>query len=290
MSATLEPGGSSPRIGEVDADVRGDEPPGSQSDKSPRSLWPKISAFVALAAIAGGLYWRFGEYLNLEKLAEYESWLRAFGRANPALLIAGAAAVYIAVTGLLIPGASLLTLAYGWLFPTVFGFWPGLATTVAVVSFSSTAGATIAFLLSRYLLRDAVRRKFPGRVAVFDARFRKDGPFYLFTLRLIAGVPFFVVNVVTGLTPIRVWTYWWVSQLGMLPGTLVYCYAGSQFPTLEELAEQGAGGVLDWKLGAAFAVLGLFPLAVKKLFERFGSGEGTSNDGTTDNEPAGPSP
>ena len=279
-----EPGGSSPRTGAGDLSARGDEPPGSHT--SPGSPWTKALAFVVLAAVAGGLYWRFGEYLSLGRLAEYEGRLKAFGRANPALLIAGAAGVYVAVTGLLIPGASLLTLAYGWLFPTAFGFWPGLATTVAVVSFSSTAGATIAFLLSRYLFGDLVRRKFPGRAAAFDGQFRKDGPFYLFTLRLIAGVPFFVVNVVMGLTPIRAWTYWWVSQLGMFPGTLVYCYAGSQFPSLAELAEQGPGGILDWKLGVAFAVLGLFPLAVKKLYERFGPRrDGVTNEGMSNDEP-----
>ena len=276
MSATLEPGGSSPRIGEVDAVVRGDEPPGSQTS-SPGSLWPKVAAFAALVAVAGGLYWAFGDYFNLETLAGYEGRLRAFGRAEPALLIAGAVGIYVVAIGLSIPGAALLTLVYGWLFPNVFGFWPGLLAAVAVVSFSSTAGATVAFLLSRYLFRAVVERKFPDRVAAFDDRFRRDGAFYLFTLRLVVAVPFFVINVVMGLTPIRVWTYWWVSQLGMLPGTLVYCYAGSQFPTLEELAEQGPGGILDWKLGVAFAVLGLFPLAVKKLFERFAP----RKDGTT---------
>ena len=234
-----------------------------------RSLWPKVAAFLALAAVAGGLYWAFGDLLNLATLAGYEGRLKAFGRANPALLVAGAAAVYIVAIGLSIPGAALLTLVYGWLFPVVFGFWPGLAAAVVVVSFSSTAGATLAFLLSRYLFRDLVRRKFPDRAAAFDDRFRRDGAFYLFTLRLIVAVPFFVINVVMGLTPIRAWTYWWVSQLGMLPGTLVYCYAGASFPSLEVLAEEGAGGILDWRLGLALAALGLFPLAVKKLFERF---------------------
>ena len=230
---------------------------------------PKVAAFIVLAAVAGGLYWAFGDYLDLATLAGYEERLKAFGRSNPAPLIAGAAAVYIMAIGLSIPGAALLTLVYGWLFPVVFGFWPGLATAVVVVSFSSTAGATLAFLLSRYLFRDLVRRKFPERAAAFDAKFKKDGAFYLFTLRLIVAVPFFVINVVTGLTPIRAWTYWWVSQLGMLPGTVVYCYAGARFPSLERLAADGAGGILDWRLGLALAILGLFPLAVKKLFERF---------------------
>ena len=251
------------------------------------SIAPKVAAFVVLAGLAGGLWWAFGDYLNLETLAGYEERLRSFGRANPALLIAAAVGIYVTAIGLSIPGAALLTLVYGWLFPTVFGFWPGLFAAVAVVSFSSTAGATLAFLLSRYLFRDLVRRKFPDRVAAFDERFRRDGPLYLFTLRLIVAVPFFVINVVMGLTPIRVWTYWWVSQVGMFPGTLVYCYAGSQFPSLKALSEEGAGGILDWKLGLAFAVLGLFPIAVKKLYQRFGPATAEpAADGAPTNEGA----
>ena len=237
------------------------------SDRAPVA---KLLAFAAVAGLAAMLYWQFGDFLDLDRLAGAEGELRAFGRANPVPLVAAAVGVYVTAIGLSIPGAALLTLVYGWLFPHVFGVWPGLLTAVAVVSFSSTAGATLAFLLSRYLFRDLVRRKFPDRVAAFDARFRRDGALYLFTLRLIVAAPFFVINVVMGLTPIRVWTYWWVSQLGMFPGTAVYCYAGSQFPSLAVLAEEGAGGILDWKLAVAFAALGLFPIAVKKLFERFG--------------------
>ena len=234
-----------------------------------RGTLVRIAALLGLAAAAGGLYWAFGDYLKLSELARYEDRLRSFGRANPVVLVLAAFTVYVVAIGLSIPGAALLTLVYGWLFPTVFGFWPGLLTAVVLVSFASTAGATVAFLLSRYLFRDLVRKKFPGRVAAFDRKFAEDGPFYLFTLRLVVAVPFFVLNVVSGLTPIRVFTYWWVSQSGMFPGTVVYCYAGSQFPSLAELAEEGAGGILDWKLAVAFAVLGLFPLAVKKLVGRF---------------------
>ena len=250
------------------------EPPAPKAEGRPAlgfGGWGKVAVLLTIAAVAGGLYWRFGDLLDLSTLASYESRLRAFGQANPASLVAAAVGIYVVAIGLSIPGAALLTLVYGWLFPVVFGFWPGLLTAIAVVSFSSTAGATVAFLLSRYLFRDLVRRKFPDRAAAFDRKFREDGAFYLLSLRLIVAVPFFVINVVSGLTPIRAWTYWWVSQVGMFPGTLVYCYAGSQFPSLAELAEQGAGGILDWKLGVAFAVLGLFPLAVKKLYERFAS-------------------
>ncbi|NNJ26471.1 TVP38/TMEM64 family protein [Alienimonas chondri] len=248
------------------------ETPVPPDQTSSGSFWGKAGALTALVALAILLYWQFGDYLDLKTLAGYEERLRAFGRENPALLIAAAGGIYVTAIGLSIPGAALLTLVYAWLFSTVFGYWPGLLTSLAVVSFSSTAGATLAFLLSRYLFRDVVRSKFPDRVAAFDERFQKDGPFYLFTLRLIVAVPFFVINVVMGLTPIRVWTYWWVSQLGMFPGTLVYCYAGSQFPSLAVLAEEGAGGILDWKLGLALAALGVFPLVVKKVFQRSGPG------------------
>ena len=233
--------------------------------------WTKVAALVAVAALAGGLWWAFGDYLDLVTLAGYEERLKAFGRSHPAPLIAAAAAVYIVAIGLSIPSAALLlTLVYGWLFPVVFGFWPGLAAAVVVVSFSSTAGATLAFLLSRYLFRELVRRKFPDRAAAFDERFEKDGAFYLFTLRLIVAVPFFVINVVMGLTPIRAWTYWWVSQLGMLPGTLVYCYAGASFP--QPGGARRGGGRRHSRLEDSawpWPILGLFPLAVKKLFERF---------------------
>ncbi|MEM9701713.1 MAG: VTT domain-containing protein, partial [Planctomycetota bacterium] len=248
--------------------AEGLSPVSTKSRGGPPTL--KILAFAAAVASAVGLYWRFGEYLDLDRLAELEGDLKTFGRENPLLLIGAAIGIYVAATGLLLPGAALLTLVYSWLFPTVFGFWPGLCIAVAVVSFSSTSGATIAFLLSRFFFGETVRHRFPKQAEAFDRRFRKDGPLYLFTLRLIAGVPFFVVNLVMGLTPIRVWTYWWVSQIGMFPGTLVYCYAGSQFPSLAELAEQGVRGILDWKLGVAFALLGVFPITVKKLFEKFG--------------------
>ena len=253
--------------------------------------WVRVAALVAVAAVAGGLYWAFGDYLKLETLAGYEDRLKAFAAANPVALVGAAVGVYVVAIGLSIPGAALLTLVYGWLFPVALGFWPGLLTVVAVVSFSSTAGATVAFLLSRYLFRDVVRRRFPDRVAAFDERFEKDGAFYLLSLRLIVAVPFFVINVGMGLTPIRAWTYWWVSQLGMFPGTLVYCYAGSQFPSLSELAAEGAGGILDWKLGVALAALGLFPLAVKKVYERFAPGrEEITNEGTSNDESPGPPP
>ena len=190
----------------------------------------------------------------------FASGFFAFGK-NPLLVYGLAFLIYVCVTGLSLPGAAAMSLVIGW----YFGFWRGLV----LVSFASTTGATLAFLLSRYLLRDAVQQRFGGRLQAFNEALRREGAFYLFTLRLILGVPFFVINVVMGLTPLRVSTFWWVSQIGMLPGTCVFVFAGSEFPSLQELAEQGAGGILKPSLFIAFLILGVFPLAIKKIVERF---------------------
>ncbi|MBT5925704.1 MAG: TVP38/TMEM64 family protein, partial [Verrucomicrobia bacterium] len=140
-----------------------------------------------------------------------------------------------------------------------------------LVSFASTAGASMAFLLSRFFLNDLIQFKFGDRLDKFNEALKKEGAFYLFTLRLIPAVPFFVINLVMGLTPIPTRTFWWVSQLGMLPGTAVFVYAGSQFPSLSILAEKGGSGILTPQLVLAFILLGVFPIAVKKLMGRFKS-------------------
>jgi uncharacterized membrane protein YdjX (TVP38/TMEM64 family) len=211
---------------------------------------------TVLFAIVGG-YIQFGDSLTLENLAAQESALRAFGGDHPFLVYVIAFALYVAVTGLSLPGAAVLTLAVGWYF--------GLVRGLVLVSFASTTGATIAFLLSRYLLRDSIEAKFGDKLASFNDNLRREGAFYLFTLRLIPAVPFFVINVVMGLTPMKTRTFWWVSQVGMLAGTAVFIYAGSSFPTLTALAENGAGGIITPQLLAAFVVLGLFPITAKKI-------------------------
>jgi uncharacterized membrane protein YdjX (TVP38/TMEM64 family) len=137
-----------------------------------------------------------------------------------------------------------------------------------VVSFGATAGSTLAFLLSRYLFRRAIRERFGERLRRFDAALEREGVFYLFTLRLLPVVPFFIVNLVMGLTPLRARTFWWVSQLGMLPGTAVYTWAGSTIPSLTELAEHGVRGVLTWEIFAALALLACFPLVIRAVLRR----------------------
>ncbi len=227
--------------------------------KKPRP-WKKIVVLVLLVAAIVAAYTQFGDSLKLESLSAKEGQLREYQADHPVLVYGLAFLLYVTVTGLSLPGAAPLTLVYGWYFELVEG--------VILVSFASTAGATLAFLLSRYLLRDAIQTKFGTRLSSFNRALEKDGAFYLFTLRLIPAVPFFVINLVMGLTPIRVFTYWWVSQVGMLAGTVVYVYAGSTFPDLRTLSEEGASGVVTPQLIAAFVVLGLFPFVVKFIMKR----------------------
>lgn len=213
-----------------------------------------LAAIVALGFVA---YWLLGSHLSLESIAQKESQLRDYQRSHPILVIMVAVAVYVAVVGLSLPGATAMTLAYGWYFGFLAGF--------VMVSFAATAGATLAFLMTRYLLRDFVQNRYAGRLSGINEAFEREGAFYLFSLRLIPAVPFFVINAVMGLTRIHAVTFWWVSQLGMLPGTAAYVYAGASVPSLKELSNVGLGSVVRWQLLLAFALIGLLPLIVKRL-------------------------
>ena len=164
--------------------------------------------------------------------------------------------VYVAVTGLSLPGAAILTLIGGAIF--------GLETGLLIISFASTIGATLAFLFSRTLLRDWVQKTFPDYMETINKGVQKDGAFYLATLRLIPAIPFFVINLVMGLTPMKAWTYYWVSQIGMLPGTIVYVNAGAQLGQVEKLS---VSGILTPELIGSFVLLGLFPWIARKVME-----------------------
>jgi uncharacterized membrane protein YdjX (TVP38/TMEM64 family) len=238
------------------------EPPSPAAARRPWTRW----VLAGCVALVIGILWRqLGGQLSLQSLAAREDELRSLLNSRPVLVLALAWLLYVAVTGLSLPGAAALTMLYGWCFQLVTG--------VVVVSFASTAGASLAFLLSRYLLRDAVRQRFGERLAGFERSLEREGPFYLFTLRLIPAAPFFVVNLAMGLTPLRLRTFWWISQLGMLPGTIVYVYVGSVIPSLRVLADQGASAVLSrsqlLQISGAFALLGLFPWFVRSLLRRF---------------------
>ena len=209
---------------------------------------------VLLMVLAVSLFFYFdlNELLTLDgmkaSLSTFEAW-----RASSPLLAAGLYfLIYVLVTALSLPGAAIMTLAGGALF--------GLLTGTIIISFASSVGALLAFLVSRYVLRDTVHAKFDGeRLRAINAGIKRDGAFYLFTLRLIPAFPFFLINLLMGLTAIRAVTFYWVSQLGMLAGTIVYVNAGTQLAQLDSLS-----GILSPALLFSFALLGLFPLLAKK--------------------------
>lgn len=198
------------------------------------------------AAIVAWFQFDLGQYLTLDALKARQGDIAALYAANPAVVIGGYFAAYVALTALSFPGAAIMTLAGGAIF--------GLGLGLLIVSFASTIGATLAFLTSRYLLRDWVQGKFGARLAAINAGMERDGAFYLFSLRLVPVFPFFVVNLLMGLTPIRTLTYFWVSQIGMLLGTAVYVNAGTQLAGISSLRDVASPGLL-----VSFAALGLLP-------------------------------
>ena len=207
----------------------------------------KILIALAIIALAILLYcFGVADYFSLDVLKARQSEFSGFYADNPVLVIGVFFLIYVMSTALSIPGAAILTLAGGALF--------GLVTGIVIVSFASTIGATLAFLGSRFLLRDWVQAKFGDRLRAINEGVEKDGAFYLFSLRLIPAVPFFVINLAMGLTPIRTWTYYWVSQFGMLLGTIVYVNAGTQLAQID-----GLGGIVSPGLIGSFVALGLFP-------------------------------
>ncbi|MEJ7591208.1 MAG: TVP38/TMEM64 family protein [Planctomycetaceae bacterium] len=236
----------------------------TQGQPPKKSAAPRIIVFLLfLVALAFGL-WAFGDQLSLSKLAARESAFRQYQVHHPILVYLVAFLIYVTVTGMSLPGATAMTLLIGWL----FGFWRGLV----LVSFGSTTGATVAFLLSRYLLQQSITRRFGSRLEPFNDALRREGAFYLFSLRLIPAVPFFVINAVMGLTPIRARTFFWVSQIGMLPGTAVYVYAGASVPNLQTLADKGINAIFTpsqmTQILGAFVMLGVFPLVVRAIMKR----------------------
>lgn len=187
-----------------------------------------------------------GRYFSLEALKAGHDGLVQTYAARPLLVLAAYSLTYIAMAALSLPGAAVMTLAGGAIF--------GLGTGIVVVAFSATIGATLAFLAARFVLRDAVQRKFGDKLDAINQGMEKDGAFYLFTLRLVPAIPFFLINLLMGLTPIRTATYFWVSLVGMLAGTAVYVNAGTQIAALDSLS-----GILSPALIGAFVLLAVFP-------------------------------
>ena len=207
---------------------------------------------VLLGTIVAYFVFDLGQILSLENFKASQADIVAAKDANPVLYISGFFLLYVAVTGLSIPGAAIMTLIAGALFGVLIG--------TIIVSFASTMGATLAFLSARFVLRDWVQGKFGVRLRAIDEGLEKDGAFYLFTLRLIPVFPFFVINLLMGLTRIKTRTFFWVSQLGMLPATIVFVNAGTQISRIESTA-----GLLSPTLIASFVALALFPWAAKAI-------------------------
>jgi pyruvate/2-oxoglutarate dehydrogenase complex dihydrolipoamide dehydrogenase (E3) component/uncharacterized membrane protein YdjX (TVP38/TMEM64 family) len=207
---------------------------------------------LVITAFAAWFYFDLGSYLQFDTLQQRIGDLRGWYADNP--LLAGLLyfAVYVVVTALSVPGAAVMTLAGG----ALFGFWYALV----LVSFASSIGATLAFLVSRVLLRDWVQGRFARQMGAVNAGFERDGPFYLFSLRLVPLFPFFLINLLMGLLPIRPWRYYWVSQLGMLPATAVYVNAGTQLGQLQSLS-----GIISLPLLGSFVLLAVFPFIARWL-------------------------
>jgi len=215
-----------------------------------RSRTVLLLAIIATLA----LFFAFGgqHYLTLETLKGQQAYFADYRDQHRTQAIVLYSLIYIIATGLSIPGAAVLTLAGGALFGLVWG--------TVIVSFASTIGATLAFWSARFLFREQVARHFGKQLNTIDEGIARDGPFYLFTLRLVPIFPFFAINVLMGLSNIKTQTFYWYSQVGMLPGTLVYVNAGTQLGTLDSLAD-----VLSPGIGFSFVLLGLFPLIAKKI-------------------------
>ncbi|AKE58713.1 TVP38/TMEM64 family protein [Citrobacter farmeri] len=211
---------------------------------------------VLILCLVGVLWTLPPGLLTLETLKHHHSLLADWQRQSPFLSASLYFLLYTAIAALSIPGAALLTLLGG----ALFGLWQG----TLLVSFSSTLGATLAMLTSRYLLRDWVSRRFSRHMATVNHGMARDGAFYLFALRLMPLLPFVVVNLLAGLTAVGVRRYWWVSQLGMLPATVVYLNAGRQLSQLTSIRD-----IISPAMLAAFALLGLLPLASRWLVTRF---------------------
>lgn len=215
----------------------------------------KIALLLVFALVLIGFFaFDLGRFLTLDFIKGKQQDFAAFYQENTWLTIGSYLGIYILVTAASLPGAAILTLVGG----AIFGFWTG----TLLVSIASTVGATLAFLLSRLFFRDYVQSKFKQRMQLINEGVARDGAWYLLTLRLVPAVPFFIINLCMGLTSIGIARFFFVSQLGMLPGTAVYVNAGTQLSQITSLS-----GILSFKLLVSFVLLGLFPIVVKKIVQ-----------------------
>lgn len=207
---------------------------------------------LMLAGVAAFILLGGPEYFTLSAIKAEQAQLALWLVQNPITTFTAFFAVYVVFTALSLPAATLMTVLAGGLFGFVWG--------LVLVSFASTLGATLAMLAARYILRDGLQQRYAAALKKVNDGFKQEGAFYLFSLRLVPAFPFFLVNLVMGLLPISTRTYWWVSQLGMLPGTAVYVYAGTALASINSLSD-----IVSPPLLLAFTLLGVLPLLTKKI-------------------------
>ncbi len=228
-----------------------------------RTNWLRIVLVLLAAALIISFFsLELNQYLSLSFVKKAREKFELIYNRNGFMVLGAYFLIYIGTTALSLPGAAVLSLVGA----ALFGFW----RTLVLVSFASTIGATLAFMVARYLLRAWVQDKFAKRLRAINQGIEREGAFYLFTLRLIPAVPFWVINLIMALTPMRTSTFFWVSQIGMLPGTTVYVNAGTQLGNVQSLED-----IFSIKLILSLAFLGLFPLLVQKgmRFYRRGTGK-----------------
>jgi len=226
----------------------------------------KIAILVVIAALIVAVkLLHFDQYLTLSYLKGSLEALKALYRDHALMVIGGYFIIYVLTTSLSLPGAAPLGIAGG----ALFGFW----TATFVVSFASSIGATLACLVSRSLLRDWIQSRFGDKIAKINEGIEKEGAFYLFTLRLIPVFPFWLINLAMGLTKMPLFKFYWVSQIGMLAGTMVFVNAGKELGKLESIK-----GILSPGLIISFVLIGIFPITVKKLLALYRSKRGKGSD------------
>jgi uncharacterized membrane protein YdjX (TVP38/TMEM64 family) len=237
------------------------EPMTNESAKKSSAKTARILlALLFVLAIAAFFYFDGRRYLSLEALKAQRESLGLWVNQHFWLAWLSFIAIYILVAAMSLPGAAVLTLAGGALFGVLWG--------MVAVSFASSIGATLAFMASRFLFRDAIRLKFAERLKTIEDGVAKDGAYYLLSLRLVPLVPFFVVNLLMGLTPIRTIVFYVVSQLGMLPGTLAYVFAGTQLASIQKPSD-----IVSTKLLLAFALIGILPVLLKLILNKIAAGK-----------------
>ena len=209
---------------------------------------------LILLAIGAFFYFDLGQWLTLDALKQQQQIIETFRSEHPLLTAGLYSLAYIVITALSLPGAALMTLTGGAIFGVLWG--------TVLANLSASIGATLAFLIARFIVGDWVQAKFGDRIVSINRGIEQDGAFYLFSLRLVPIFPFFVINVVMGLTRIKTWTFFWVSVIGMIAGAAVYANAGTQLAQLESLS-----GIASPSLLASFALLGLFPLLARKTLD-----------------------